>query len=123
MKTKRIRNLATALSVLLLTGAMAFASNDNKEKTGDKEIVELLNEFSAETLFESLGMETGENVSVYDLDGNLVLLTKASELTADNYKTLFQSDLIMEESGNSYYIILYNKSANREIGSLFLSNN
>ena len=83
----------------------------------------MLNEFSAETLFESLGMETGENVSVYDLDGNLVLLTKASELTADNYKTLFQSDLIMEESGNSYYIILYNKSANREIGSLFLSNN
>jgi len=105
MKTKRIRNIATAFSVLLLAGATTLASGEVKERTEDQEIAELMNEFSAEVLLESLGMEIGEDVSVYDIEGNLILLSKSSELTTDNYRTIFQSDFIMQESGNSIYIV------------------
>ena len=71
MKTRGIRILGTALSVLLMTGGNTYASNDENEKATDKEIVELLNEFPAEALYESIGIEE-ERISIFDLEGNLV---------------------------------------------------
>ncbi|MDA0194717.1 MAG: hypothetical protein O2887_01535 [Bacteroidetes bacterium] len=104
MKTRGIRILGTALTVLILAGGNTLASNDENEKVKDKEITELINESSPEALYESIGIEE-ERISVFDLEGNLVLETKTSQLTESNYKTIFQSDLVLEVSGISYYIL------------------
>ena len=97
------KNTALALVVSLGVVSAQAAGNDKTEKEYN-EIIELLEEYSNEAYLESHGLKLENTISVYDLEGGLLFSKEESELSSENYRILFQSDLLMESSGNFHYL-------------------
>ena len=88
------------LSAILLVGVSTYgmAESDTKEE----ELISII-ESSKELSFEMPAFE--QKIFVYDLDGRLVLESDRDELNEQDFKILFQSDLMMETAGSEYYIM------------------
>lgn len=104
MKTRGIKGLA--LGLMMLSGIGATQA-DNKDKTEKEynELINALNEVSENAFIEAHGLSRERKVFVFDMDGGLLLEANESTLYADQYKIIFQSDLVMESAGNQIYII------------------
>jgi len=103
VQTRGIRILGTALSVLLLAGGNTYASNEENEKATDKEIVELMNEFPTEALYESIGIEE-ERISIFDLEDLANMVGTASETVIRVLSDFKDEKLIDIQSGKIYVI-------------------
>jgi len=103
-----IKCLTIALAMFLGIG-IAEADNKDKSDNGHNDLIEDMNEFSENAFIEAYGLNRQHKIFVYDLDGRLLLAAKETDLKAEQYKIIFQSDLIMESAGNQYYIEMNNK--------------
>ena len=115
MKKRGIQSVVLASMMLLGASAVKADNNNNKSENEYQELIELLDQYSAEAYREANGLKNESRVMVYDLDGSLILSKDESELNAENYKVLFQSDLMMESSGDLLYIL--NKDEKTELAT------
>ena len=53
---------------------------------------------------ESNGLNANKKVAVYTIQGDLLLESDEEELNRDDFRIIFQSDLVLESSGQDLYI-------------------
>ena len=105
MNINKIRGLALALAMLSAIGT-SFANNGDQRDKETELLIDTLNIESHDAYLEAFGLTREQKIFVYYLNGELVFEANESDLKADHYRTIFQSDFIMEYTGNRYYIML-----------------
>ena len=83
----------------------AVASSTDKNEKEFQALLEELNNVSETAYMEAHGLNQNNKIYIFEIDGTLRLESDASDLHPEEYKILFQSDLLMESNGNQYYII------------------
>ncbi len=103
MTTREIKGLA--LGLVMLSG-IGITQANNKDKTEKEynELIQGINGVSQNAFMEAHGLNREQKVFVYDMDGVLLLEAGESALDANQYKIIFQSDLVMESAENQIYI-------------------
>ena len=114
MKKQGIRGLAMAIAMLSGLGSIQASTGDKTEKDYQALLKEL-NNYSENAYMEAHGLNRDRKILVYELNGTIHLDAKESELNPEQYKILFQSDLMMESAGEEFYILNGQKDLNNSV--------